>query len=195
MEAREFTEHIKLLIRHAASQHEGLEMDVKDFQEAGYKADRVGLFIKVGEHEYELAVSNISRAARFSVDDVIEAKLDPNVNTWWPAVIMRVGKTGYVVQLPQDPQLGDWSGTQGSVLSHNIRAAGESISSEQAAEIVPQASPADEEAKQKGFTNAAELSTMMTMVDMSTAEGIKAFMAWKDSDGSKAGLIPLLKAE
>ncbi len=194
MEAREFTEHIKLLIQHAVSQHESFEMDIKTFQEAGYTADRVGLFIKVGECEYELAVSNISRAARFQVNDVVEVKTDPTVDTWWPAVIMRVGKTGYVVQLPEDPQLGAFSGQQGSALSHNVRAAGEAVAETQAAEIVPQADPMDEVAKQNGFTNAAELNTMITNVDLTTAEKLKAFMTWKDSDGSKAGLLPLLKA-
>jgi hypothetical protein len=195
MEAHEFTEHIKMLIQHAVSQHEGLEMEIKTFQEAGYRADRVGLFVKIGEHEYEMAVSNISRAARFKVNDVVEAKIDPNADIWWPAVVTRVGKTGYVVQLPQDPQLGHYSGTQGSVLTQNVRAAGEAVAEQTAANVAAQNDPMDETAQQKGFTNAAELNTMVTNVDLTTPEKLKAFMNWKDNDGSKAGLIPLLKAE
>lgn len=43
-----------------------------------------------------------------------------------------------------------------------------------------------------GFTDHAELVDLVAKVDLSTTAKVEAFMDWRDTDGSKAGLLKLL---
>lgn len=49
----------------------------------------------------------------------------------------------------------------------------------------------DELARQMGFLDFKEMSSLIAHVDISTPERLAAFNLWKQSDGSKYGLLCL----
>lgn len=53
----------------------------------------------------------------------------------------------------------------------------------------------DEVARLMGFTDEQELHRMVAAADLSTPMKLRAFQAWKEFDGSKAGLSKLLPQE
>lgn len=50
----------------------------------------------------------------------------------------------------------------------------------------------DQFARSNGFKNSAEMFALVSSVDLKTPEKMDAFLKWKNSDGTKLGLIPLL---
>jgi len=53
----------------------------------------------------------------------------------------------------------------------------------------------EELAKACGFEGEAEMVKLIAQVDLSSPEKLAAFTAWKEHDGSKEGLLKLLKGE
>jgi len=51
----------------------------------------------------------------------------------------------------------------------------------------------DKLAREQGFENHREMSKLVASVDLTHVETRKAFLAWKEVDGSKAGLETVLK--
>lgn len=44
-----------------------------------------------------------------------------------------------------------------------------------------------------GFASPSEMSRLISRADLTTAEGRTAFLTWRNEDGTKAGLLSLLK--
>ena len=51
--------------------------------------------------------------------------------------------------------------------------------------------PLDTVAKEQGFNDAKEMSEMVLKVDLTNLQYMGWFMAWKEADGTKQGLITL----
>jgi hypothetical protein len=222
MDANEFTNVLKEMIQHALADYaEDNNTEsfgtVRTLEEAGLKTTRNGLFVKVGDHEFEISVTNVSVGAKFKPNEEIEVRLADTSEDWFVAKVLRVSKAAYWVQLANDPRLGQFSGQQGSILIANARPLGGYVPPPQApvqpAQIpqvlqeavqqpeAPQTpsgdftrpeDPMENLAKQYGFNSRAELDNMVTMVDLTTAEKLHAFNQWRENDGTKAGLVRLL---
>lgn len=225
MDTKEFTNTLKEVIQHAFDQYaqdnnaESMGT-VRTLEEAGLQTTRSGLFVKIGNLEFEISVTNVSQGAKFKPDDEIEVRLADTSEDWFPAKVLRVSKAAYWVQLANDPRLGQFAGQQGSILIANTRPLGghapapqpevlpatipqdlqEAVQTPQlsgvaqtpSADFTRPEDPMDAMAKQYGFSSRAELDNMVTMVDLSTAEKLQAFNNWRENDGTKAGLVRLL---
>lgn len=51
----------------------------------------------------------------------------------------------------------------------------------------------DKLAHDMGFASPTEMSRLISRADLTTAEGRTAYLTWRNEDGTKAGLLSLLK--